>query len=62
MGTIFGPVVGAFIIVAMLNFLAGLGSWVVITQGIIFVVCVLAFRRGVVGELMHFLKSRGSKQ
>jgi branched-chain amino acid transport system permease protein len=61
MGTVFGPVVGAFIIVAMLNFLAGLGSWVIITQGIIFVVCVLAFRRGVVGELMHFLKSRGSK-
>jgi branched-chain amino acid transport system permease protein len=61
MGTIFGPVVGAFIIVAMLNFLAGLGSWVIITQGIIFVVCVLAFRRGIIGELMHFLKSRGSK-
>ena len=61
MGTIFGPVVGAFVIVAMLNFLAGLGSWVIITQGIIFVVCVLAFRRGIVGELMHFLKSRGSK-
>lgn len=61
MGTIFGPVVGAFVIIAMLNFLAGLGSWVTITQGIIFVVCVLAFRRGIVGELMHYLKSRGSK-
>src|SRR5690242_2601119 len=51
MGTIFGPVVGAFIIVALESYLAGFGEWVTIITGAIFVVCVLAFRRGVVGEL-----------
>jgi branched-chain amino acid transport system permease protein len=56
LGTVFGPVVGAFIIVAMENFFAQLGSWVTVTQGVIFVVCVLTFRRGVIGELGHWLK------
>ena len=51
MGTIFGPVVGAFVIVALENYLAGFGEWVTIITGAIFVVCVLAFRRGIVGEL-----------
>src|SRR5499425_690944 len=51
MGTIFGPVVGAFIIVALENYLAGVGQWVTVITGAIFVVCVLAFRRGIVGEL-----------
>jgi len=58
MGTIFGPVVGAFAIITMESYLAGLGSWFTITQGIIFVVCVLAFRRGVVGELEAWLRRR----
>ena len=58
MGTIFGPVVGAFVIIAMQSYLAELGSWVTIVQGFIFVVCVLAFRRGVVGELEAFLQRR----
>ena len=49
---IFGPVVGAFIVVAM-NYLAQFGSWVTVIQGAIFVVCVLTFRRGVVGEIIH---------
>jgi branched-chain amino acid transport system permease protein len=56
LGTVFGPVVGAFIIVAMQNYLAELGSWVLVVQGVIFVACVLAFRRGVVGELARVLK------
>jgi len=56
MGTIFGPVVGAAIIVTMQNQLAQLGGWVTVVQGVIFVVCVLAFRRGVVGEIGHWLK------
>jgi branched-chain amino acid transport system permease protein len=56
LGTVFGPVVGAFIIVAMENYLAQLGSWVTVTQGFIFVVCVLTFRRGVIGELGHWLR------
>jgi branched-chain amino acid transport system permease protein len=34
------------------------GSWVQVIMGIIFVVCVLAFRRGIVGELMALFKSR----
>jgi branched-chain amino acid transport system permease protein len=58
LGTIFGPVVGAFVIIAMQNYLAELGAWVTIVQGIIFVVCVLAFRRGVVGELEAWLRRR----
>jgi branched-chain amino acid transport system permease protein len=51
MGTIFGPVVGAFVIIALENYLAPFGQWVTIITGTIFVVCVLAFRRGIVGEL-----------
>jgi branched-chain amino acid transport system permease protein len=51
LGTIFGPVVGAFVIVAMQNYLAQFGQWVTIVQGIIFIVCVLAFRRGILGEI-----------
>jgi branched-chain amino acid transport system permease protein len=58
MGTIFGPVAGAFIIIAMQSYLAELGSWVTIVQGIIFVICVLAFRRGIIGELEHWLRRR----
>ncbi len=56
MGTVFGPVVGAAVIITMQNYLAQLGAWVTIVQGLIFVVCVLAFRRGIVGELAHWLK------
>jgi len=56
LGTIFGPVVGAFIIIAMENYLSQLGAWVTVVQGAIFVVCVLTFRRGVVGEIAHFIK------
>lgn len=60
LGTVFGPVAGAFIIVALQNYLAPLGAWVTIVQGIIFVVCVLTFRRGIVGELIAFLKRRSA--
>jgi branched-chain amino acid transport system permease protein len=56
LGTIFGPVVGAFVIVAMQNYLAGFGQWVTVIQGVIFVACVLAFRRGIVGEIAHHFK------
>jgi branched-chain amino acid transport system permease protein len=56
MGTIYGPVVGAVIVVAMQNYLAQYGQWVTVIQGAIFVVCVLLFRRGVVGEIAHRLK------
>jgi branched-chain amino acid transport system permease protein len=56
LGTVFGPVVGAFIIITMENYLAQLGAWVTVVQGAIFVVCVLTFRRGVVGEIGNWLK------
>ena len=51
LGTVFGPVVGALIIISMENYLAQIGSWVTVVQGVIFVICVLTFRRGVIGEL-----------
>jgi branched-chain amino acid transport system permease protein len=51
MGTVFGPVVGALVIVGLQNYLAPLGQWVTVITGMIFVICVLAFRRGIVGEL-----------
>jgi branched-chain amino acid transport system permease protein len=55
MGTILGPVVGAGIVVGLQNYLANIGSWSTIATGFIFVICVLAFRRGVVGEILaHF--------
>jgi branched-chain amino acid transport system permease protein len=56
LGTVFGPVVGAFIVVTLENYLAQLGAWVTVVQGAIFVVCVLTFRRGVIGELGRLLK------
>ena len=56
LGTLFGPVVGAAVIVSMQNYLAQLGAWVTIVQGVIFVICVLAFRRGIVGEIANLIK------
>jgi branched-chain amino acid transport system permease protein len=56
LGTIFGPVIGAAVIITMQNYLAQLGAWVTVVQGLIFVVCVLSFRRGIVGEIGHALK------
>jgi branched-chain amino acid transport system permease protein len=58
LGTVFGPVAGAFVLVAMQSYLSELGAWVTVTQGVIFVVCVLAFRRGVIGELEAWLARR----
>ena len=57
-GTVFGPVVGALLVVAMQYYLAPLGAWVVVIQGAIFMICALAFRRGIVGELAHRLHVR----
>jgi branched-chain amino acid transport system permease protein len=53
-GTLYGPLVGAFIVVAMQNYMGGLGQWVTVIHGAIFVLCVLAFRRGLVGEGIAF--------
>ncbi|MFU0503008.1 branched-chain amino acid ABC transporter permease [Pseudaminobacter sp. NGMCC 1.201702] len=56
MGTVFGPIVGAAIIVTMQNYLATFGAWVTIIQGVIFVAGVMLFREGVVGVLAKVLK------
>jgi branched-chain amino acid transport system permease protein len=56
LGTVFGPVVGALVLITLEHYLAQLGSWVTIVQGGIFIVCVLTFRRGIVGELARFLR------
>ena len=58
MGTIFGPIVGSVVIVTMQNYLAGFGEWVLIIQGVVFVIVVLAFRKGIVGELIAWYERR----
>ncbi|MGN6464635.1 MAG: branched-chain amino acid ABC transporter permease [Rhizobiaceae bacterium] len=57
LGTIFGPVVGAITVVSLQHELSSLGSWVQVVIGLIFIVCVLLFRRGIVGELARLLKT-----
>jgi branched-chain amino acid transport system permease protein len=56
MGTVFGPIVGALVIVTMENYLATLGAWVTVVQGAIFVVSVLLFREGIVGVIGRWVK------
>nr|WP_245453218.1 branched-chain amino acid ABC transporter permease [Aquibium carbonis] len=56
MGTVFGPILGAAVIVTMQNYLATFGDWVTIGQGIIFVVAVMLFREGIVGVLARIIK------
>ncbi|MBF0324466.1 MAG: branched-chain amino acid ABC transporter permease [Alphaproteobacteria bacterium] len=58
-GTVLGPTAGAFLVVTIQNYFATAGSWVTIIQGIIFVICVLAFRAGIVGVFAPWLKKRG---
>ena len=58
-GTFFGPVFGAGIVISLQNLLADkVGSWVTVIIGVIFVLCVLAFRKGVVGELLAWRERR----
>lgn len=57
-GTVLGPVVGAFLVVAIQNYFAQVGAWVTIIQGTIFVACVLTFRRGIVGEVREWWQRR----
>jgi branched-chain amino acid transport system permease protein len=56
LGTLFGPVAGAFFMVTLENYLTTIGQWVFVVQGVIFVVCVLLFRRGIIGELAQVLR------
>jgi branched-chain amino acid transport system permease protein len=62
-GTFLGPVIGAGIVVALQDTLADkVGEWVTVIIGAIFVVCVLAFRKGVVGEIHAYMERRGARQ
>lgn len=56
LGRFSGPVIGAFVVVALENYLAPFGGWVTVVQGVVFVVCVLTFRQGIVGKLSVALK------
>lgn len=55
-GTIYGPLTGALVLSAMENYLAPFGSWVTVAEGVVFVLAVLLFRRGIIGEVMAKLK------
>jgi branched-chain amino acid transport system permease protein len=62
MGTFAGPVVGAFTIIGLQDFLSDrVGSWINVIIGVIFVICVVAFRRGFVGELLAWQQRRKSR-
>jgi len=56
MGTPIGPSVGALVVAALENYLASYGSWISVLTGSVFIVCVLAFRRGIVGEIQALVK------
>jgi branched-chain amino acid transport system permease protein len=58
LGTMFGPLIGATIIIAMQDYLATLGAWVFVAQGIVFVICVMLFRDGIIGVLARWTKRR----
>jgi len=60
-GTVFGPMVGAFLVTGIQNYFAQVGAWVTIIQGAIFVACVLLFRRGIVGEYQAFIDRRRNR-
>jgi len=62
LGTFFGPVLGAGIVISLQDGLADrAGSWVTVIIGVIFVVCVLLFRKGIVGEYVAFRARRNAK-
>ena len=61
MGTVFGPIAGAAVIITMQNYLAGFGEWVLVIQGSIFVITVLLFRRGIVGEIAALFQPKTTK-
>lgn len=56
LGTVFGPVAGAFFMVTLENYLTTMGQWVFVVQGVIFVICVMVFRRGIVGEIANLAR------
>ena len=58
MGTVFGPLLGATVIVTMQNYLASFGAWVTVIQGVVFVLCVLLFREGILGLVARKTRSQ----
>ncbi|MEO3386517.1 branched-chain amino acid ABC transporter permease [Mesorhizobium sp. CAU 1741] len=56
MGTVFGPIIGAAVIVTMQNYLATFGAWVTIIQGAIFVITVMLFREGIIGVIAKWIR------
>ena len=61
-GTFFGPVLGASIVISLQDMLADkVGSWVTVIIGAIFVLCVMAFRKGVVGEIQAYMERRNKR-
>jgi branched-chain amino acid transport system permease protein len=62
-GTFFGPVLGAGMVISLQDMLADkVGSWVTVIIGAIFVLCVMAFRKGVVGEIQAFMERRSKRE
>ena len=57
-GTIFGPVIGSFVILSLEHYLSPYGPWVLLIQGVVFILFVLLFRQGVVGELQKRFKTQ----
>ena len=62
MSTVFGPAIGAILVSALHHYFDALGAWVTIVIGLIFIFCVLVFRRGVAGQLHHCFKSSVQRQ
>lgn len=62
LGTLVGPVLGAFSTTALQNYLARFGAWVTIIQGLVFILCVLLFREGIVGSFASIRRRLGRKQ
>jgi hypothetical protein len=56
LGTVFGPIVGAIVIVAMQNYLSSLSAWATVVQGAVFAICVMPFREGVIGLVSKIIK------
>lgn len=62
LGTASGPIVGAFLMTGMHHYLAGIGSWLVVLTGLIFIVVVMTFRRGIVGQALHWRARAGLRR
>jgi len=58
MNSVLGPAIGALLVSALHHYFDALGAWVTVVVGLVFMICVLLFRRGLVGELDHFLSQR----